>query len=73
MQQVGWAGLENGELLRRAGEHFDVLLTGDQNIDLVAVSNRIEALRPLIPELLQTLPRIPGREFVRVSAEKRTK
>ncbi|SRR6266571_3427318 len=85
VQQAGWAGLENGELLRRAAERFDVLVSGDQNIEyqqnpallpipvviLVAVSNRIEALRPLIPELLQALTRIRGREFVRVGAEKR--
>jgi hypothetical protein len=31
--QRGWAGFGNGELLRRAvAEDFDVLLTGDQNI-----------------------------------------
>jgi hypothetical protein len=67
VQQAEWTGLENGELLRRAAERFDVLVTGDQNIEyqqnptslplpvviLVAASNRIEALRPLIPELLQ--------------------
>jgi hypothetical protein len=85
VQQAGWAGLENGELLRRAAERFDVLVTGDQNIEyqqnpallpipvviLVAVSNRIEALRPLLPELLEVLARTPAREFVRVGARKR--
>ena len=64
-----WTGLSNGELLRAAAEHFDVVLTADQNIEfqqnlktlpiavavLVAASNRLESLVPLIPELLQTL------------------
>lgn len=28
-----WAGLRNGELLRRATGRFDVLVTGDQNLE----------------------------------------
>ena len=76
VQQVGWAGLSNGELLLRAGEKFDVLVTGDRNLEyqrnratlpipvviLIAVNNRNESLRPLVPELIQTLARIgPGK------------
>jgi predicted nuclease of predicted toxin-antitoxin system len=84
VQQAGWAGLENGELLRRSAERFDVLVTGDQNIEyqqnpaslpipvviLVAANNRIEALRPLIPELLQALARIASPKFVRIPQSK---
>jgi hypothetical protein len=80
VQQAGWAGLENGELLRRAAGRFDVLLTGDQNIAyqqnpaslpmrviiLVAASNRLEALRPLLPELLEVLSGAPSPGFVRI-------
>lgn len=80
VQQAGWAGIENGDLLRRAAGKFDVLVTGDQSIEhqqnparlpipvvvLVASSNRIEALRRLIPELLQVLPAVAGTKFVRV-------
>ena len=29
VQKQGWAGLKNGELLRRASADFDVLVTGD--------------------------------------------
>jgi len=32
VQEEGWAGLENGALLKRAVEHFDVLLTVDQRL-----------------------------------------
>ena len=33
VQQQGWAGLGNGELLRRAAsEGFDVFITADQNL-----------------------------------------
>ena len=31
-QQQGWAGLKNGDLLRRAETVFDVFITADQNI-----------------------------------------
>jgi hypothetical protein len=32
VQDAGWAGLNNGELLRRAAERFDLFLTADQNL-----------------------------------------
>jgi hypothetical protein len=32
VQEEGWGGLENGHLLRRASETFDVLLTADQRM-----------------------------------------
>ena len=67
VDQAGWKGLDNGALLTKASERFDVLLSMDRNmpvqqdigryaIGLVlvsAVSNRIESIRPLIPALLK--------------------
>lgn len=32
VEHQGWKGLQNGELLRRAAEHFDVLLTMDPQL-----------------------------------------
>lgn len=32
VQEVGWSGKENGELLARADGHFDVLVTLDRNL-----------------------------------------
>ena len=75
VQQRGWAGLKNGELLRRASAEFEVFLTGDQNLQfqqnpaairiavivLAARNNRIESLRPLVPKILEAIGRvIPG-------------
>ena len=82
VQQVGWAGLKNGELLRKAKDRFDVLVTADQNIQyqqdltmlpipvvvLVAVNNRIETLRPLIPSLLAILLRTEPGQLLHVGA-----
>jgi predicted nuclease of predicted toxin-antitoxin system len=71
VQQQGWAGLGNGELLRRAvGEGFEVFLTGDQNLEfqqnlvrsplrvivLVAPSNALEDLLPFVPSILRSIP-----------------
>ena len=80
VQKRGWAGLKNGELLRVAAPEFQVLLTGDTNLEfqqnlatlpiavivLVAVSNRIETLRPLIPAVLEALKTIQPGQLVRV-------
>jgi hypothetical protein len=76
VQQRGWAGLKNGELLRRAEEAgFGVFLTADQNLQfqqnlarsslaiivLVAASNALEDLLPLVQEILRTIPLVqPG-------------
>ena len=73
---IGWAGIENGELLRKAVEpRFDVLVTMDSNmvhqqnigqyaisvVALRAQSNRLANTRPLMPALLALLPNIkPG-------------
>lgn len=67
--EMGWAGVKNGELLRLAAEEFDVLLTSDQNLEqqqnlggldlailvLVALSNDIDLLRPLMPKAREVL------------------
>jgi hypothetical protein len=78
---MGWAGVENGELLLRAEDHaFDVVVTNDggveqqQNLDalpvavifLDATANTLEALRPLVPELLTVLDSLQPRQFVKL-------
>lgn len=32
VQEMGWSGLRNGELLKRAEDQFDVFVTADQNL-----------------------------------------
>ena len=32
IQQLGWAGIKNGELLRLAESQFDLFITADQNL-----------------------------------------
>lgn len=70
--EAGWGGKKNGLLLQLAAERFDVLLTVDSNLEyqqnlvtlpiavvvLVAVSNDINDLLPLIPQLRELLPSV---------------
>ena len=73
---IGWAGIENGELLRKAVEAgFDVLVTMDSNmvhqqnmakypiavIALRAPSNRLVDTRPLMPALLALLHKVDSK------------
>jgi hypothetical protein len=76
VQEVGWAGTRNGALLklvRQAG--LDAFVTADRRIEhqqniaaaqvplvvLVAASNRLQALLPLIPQLKNAIARVkPG-------------
>jgi len=69
---MGWAGVENGRLLRliSACSQFDVFLTIDKNLPqqqrikdlpfavvvLRAKSNRFEDTHPLMPEVFRRLP-----------------
>jgi hypothetical protein len=66
---MGWSGLKNGILLRRAAEQFDVFLTVDQGLEyqqnlsglnlavivMMAKSNDIDDLRPLMPRVREAL------------------
>lgn len=67
--RIGWAGIKNGELLRRAEEQFDVLITMDSGLGQVqniagrnfvlillrARSNRLADTRPLMQGVAEAL------------------
>jgi len=79
--EMGWSGKKNGELLRlMSQEGFTILLTTDQNLRyqqnlqqagvavvvLVAPSNRLSDLVPLIPEAHNVLNAIAPGEVIEV-------
>ena len=80
--EMGWASKTNGELLALASEEFDVFLTSDRNLShqqnlsafdiavivLIAASNRIDDLRPLVPRILDTLSIAKRRAVTTVGA-----
>ena len=81
--ELGWSGLANGALLRRAvTAGFQVFLTADQNLPyqqdiagygiglivLKAHRNRIQDLRPLIPGIRQGLGILAPGQILRLSS-----
>ena len=82
VRAAGWSGIKNGKLLGLAATKFDVFLTADQNIEfqqntaalpisivvLVVRRTRIQAIEPLIPELLKMLNHVPPKTLRRIAA-----
>lgn len=73
--QIGWAGISNGELLRRAEEQLDVLVTGDQNLQyqqnlaavnlglvvVAALDTRVSTVLLLAPQIAEAIADVePG-------------
>src|SRR2546421_12045317 len=83
VRKMGWNGLKNGALLAKAQIDFDAFLTGDRNLTfqqdltkfdiavvvLQAESIQLEHLLPLIPKVLEALPKIASGQVVYISAE----
>ena len=78
---LGWTGVENGELLRRAAAAgFDALVTNDRGLEyeqklsalplsvvvVLAPTNTMEALRPFLPPLQDALAQMAPRSFMRI-------
>ncbi len=78
---IGWAGIQNGELLARAEKEFEVFLTMDGSmphqqklakfalavVALKAPSNRLADTRPLMPQVLALLPQLKAGTLTVVS------
>ena len=77
---MGWGGTKNGELLRRAATEFDAFITADKQLRhqqnlaglpvsvvvLIANSNELPALLPLVPKLNHALGTLSPRTLVEV-------
>ena len=74
---MGWTGIKNGQLLKKAALEFDCLLTVDRNLQfqqpidslplavvvIRAVDNRIETLRPQMAMVSEVLASIGANEL----------
>lgn len=82
VQEMGWAGIKNGALIRLIqASDFEVFVTIDGNLEhqqnlrainfavvvLGAPDNTFETLRPLMPEVLNTLKTIKASEVVHLA------
>ncbi len=80
VQEKGWRGVKNGELLRLAATSFDVLITTDKNLEyqqyagslpipviiIGTKGNMWEDIEPIIPRIKELLNTMLRNEFYRV-------
>ena len=79
VQELGWRGISNGDLLDLMSGRFDVLITTDKNIPfqqnlakrnlsaIIIPSNRIRILKPLLPQIESAINRIHAGETIEIS------
>jgi hypothetical protein len=78
VQEMGWAGLKNGNLLAAADGHFDVFVTTDKNLRfqqnlkkysfavLLLPSNQVPIVVGLISDIEAALTTIGSGDFVEI-------
>ena len=76
VQEMGWAGVKNGELLKLVEDEFDVFVTSDKNLRyqqnlrnrsiavLLLPSNQLPIIRILLPQIDETLKTIQIGDFI---------
>ena len=83
MQEAGWTGKKNGELLSLAETAFDALFTVDTNLRYqqnlagrkIAIvvfqspSNRLDHLRQYFPSCVRAIEKIKPGEIVEIGSE----
>lgn len=80
VDDAGFKGFQNGDLLRAASGHFDAIITVDRRLPreqdvaslrlavlvLIARSNRYDDLKPLIPRALDALKSLRTGEVIEI-------
>jgi predicted nuclease of predicted toxin-antitoxin system len=78
VQELGWAGIKNGELLSRAEQHYEVFITTDKNLryqqnladkQLAIIelpTNEVPIVDALAPAVAQVLVKIRPGDFVAI-------
>src|SRR5437868_10835535 len=78
VQEMGWAGLRNGDLLAAADGHFDVFITTDKNLRfqqnlkkhsfavLLLPSNQVPVIVSMIPDIEAALMTIRAGDYVEI-------
>lgn len=76
VQEMGWAGLQNGRLLQLAEQQFEVFLTADKNLRyqqnlsarilaiIVLPTNQVAVVSRMIPAIQQALSHIQAGDFI---------
>lgn len=78
VQEMGWAGLKNGDLLQAADGRFDIFITTDKNLQyqkrvtglnfavLLLPSNQVPIVEKLIPVVESELTKVRAGDFVEI-------
>lgn len=82
VRAAGWSSIKNGRLLAQAAARYDVFVTADRNLEyqqniatlpiavvvLFVRRTRVQAIVPVIPELLTLLNHLPPKVLRKVGA-----
>ncbi len=78
VQEMGWAGIKNGQLLRLIGADFEVFITSDKNLRhqqnlesldlsvIVLPSNQVPAVEAVLAQLDSVLDTIGANQFIEI-------
>ncbi len=78
VQEMGWAGVKNGELIKLVEENFDIFVTSDKNLlyqqnlqdrtiaILLLPSNQVPVIENLLPQIDEELEKIKPNDFVEI-------
>lgn len=78
VQEMGWAGIKNGQLLGLVAVDFDVFITSDKNLrhqqnlasfDLAVImlpSNQVPVVEALLPQIDEAIKKITVRDFIEI-------
>lgn len=78
VQEMGWAGVKNGQLLKLVAADFDVFITSDKNLrhqqnlglfDLSIIllpSNQVPVIEALLPKIDSVLDIVGRNDFIEI-------
>jgi len=79
VQEEGWSGIKNGELIKRITQNFDVLITADKNLryqqnlrnsKIVIIqlyTNRLPFIKQIADQILCALKDIKAQQYIEIN------
>ena len=78
VQEMGWAGIKNGELLKLTDDQFEIFITSDKNLRyqqnpterkvtiILLPSNQVPVIKILLPKIDETIRLVQPSEFTEI-------
>jgi hypothetical protein len=78
VQEMGWSGVKNGELLKLVAAEFDVFITSDKNLRfqqnfeelnlsiILLPGNQVPVIKALLPRIDEALKKTPLGSFTEI-------